>query len=57
MSWSGVFCYQTYFSNSGDSLVTNSLLGFTAPAVSSGRKRRDDEEKAQLSGYILDEGN
>jgi len=44
-------------SNSGDSLVTNSLLGFTAPAVSSGRKRRDDEEKAQLSGYILDEGS
>ena len=40
------------FSSNADSLVTNSLLVLTAP-----RFRKEEDEKAKLSGYILDENS
>ena len=40
------------FSSNTDSLVTNSLLVLTAP-----RFRKEEDEKAKLSGYILDENS
>lgn len=44
--------YNPCYFSTGDSIVTSSLLNFTNP-----KSKYEDEEKAGLSGYILDENS